>query len=130
MQVAVVCVALMVLLLVGLGMGVSAARWKYATGIGAPDDPRHPMLKIVRAHGNAAEWIPILALMMLWLGTREPAAWVIWAMTLVTACRFSHAVGMVTCHTLAGPHPLRFIGSAGTYLGGIALAIAMFAEQA
>ena len=130
MQVAVVCVALMALLLAGLGIGVSMARGKYAKGIGAPDDPTHPMLKIVRAHGNAAEWIPILAVMMLWLGTREPAAWVIWTMTLVTACRFAHAAGMVTCRTLAGPHPLRFVGSAGTYLGAIALAAAMLAELA
>lgn len=128
MQVAITCTALLALLLVGLGLSVSAARWKYAKGIGAPDDPKHPMLKIVRAHGNAAEWIPILAVMMLWLGTREPAAWVIWTMALVTACRFSHAAGMVTCRTLAAPHPLRFIGSAGTYVGTALLALALFAS--
>lgn len=130
MQVAVVCVALMAVLLAGLGIGVSMARKKHAKGIGVPEDPKHPLLKIVRAHGNAAEWIPILAVMILWLGTREPAAWVIWTMTLVTACRFSHAAGMVASRTLAGGHPLRFIGSAGTYLGTIALAIAMLVELA
>ena len=30
------------------------------------------MLKMVRAHGNAAEWIPILAVMILWLGAQSP----------------------------------------------------------
>ena len=56
----------------------------------------------------------------------EPATWVIWVMIAVTAFRYVHAAGMITSPDLAKPHPLRFIGALGTYVGGLALCVALF----
>ncbi len=45
-------------------------------------------------------------------------------MGIVTACRYSIAIGILMNPTLDKPQPLRFIGALGTYLGGIALVVA------
>src|SRR5207253_1002412 len=124
MDTAIACVALLALLLFGLGINVSATRGR-SQKIGAtPTDPRDPLFKAVRAHGNTAEYAPMLAVLMLYLGTHSPAAWVIVTMVVVTACRYLIAAGLLFFPTLDQPNPLRLIGAAGTYFGGIALAIA------
>jgi hypothetical protein len=84
------------------------------------------MYKMVRAHGNATEYAPMLAVLILLLGAREPSTWVLWTMWIVTVSRYLHAAGMIFSPTLAKPHPLRFIGALGTYLGGLALCVAAF----
>ncbi|HJY84784.1 MAG TPA: MAPEG family protein, partial [Candidatus Binatia bacterium] len=63
---------------------------------------------------------------MLLVGGHNPATWVLWVMGIVTASRYLHAAGMIFSPTLAKPHPLRFVGALGTYLGGLALCIVVF----
>jgi uncharacterized membrane protein YecN with MAPEG domain len=82
------------------------------------------MYKMVRAHGNATEYAPMLAVLMLFLGAREPATWVLWVMAIATASRYLHAAGLIFPKTMAQPHPLRFVGALGTYLGGLVLCAA------
>ncbi len=123
MVVAVICVGLLGLLLFGLGMGVSLTRQKNEQGIGHNEDPADPLHKIVRAHANTAEYAPMLSILMLYLGYVGVANWVLWVMGLVTLCRFLIAFGLIAGKTLAQPHPLRFVGALGTYLGGLVLAI-------
>jgi uncharacterized membrane protein YecN with MAPEG domain len=84
------------------------------------------MYKMVRAHGNATEYAPMLAVLMLLVGAREPAIWALWVMGIVTASRYLHAAGVIFSPTLAKPHPLRFVGALGTYLGGLVLCVAAF----
>lgn len=123
--VAVICVALLGLLLFGLGLLVSLSRGKYKVLIDYPLDPADPMHKRVRAHGNTAEYAPFLAILFLYHGAQQPASWVLWFMAIGTAARFLIAIGLITCKTLEQPNPLRFAGALGTYVVGITLALAM-----
>jgi hypothetical protein len=124
MTVATVCIALLGLLVFGLGWNVSRIRRGMKIGIGYPPDPTHPLHKACRAHANACEYAPIMAVLMLLIGSREPAAWVVWVFMAATAARFLHAMGMLASPTLAAGHPLRVVGAGGTYLTGLVLVIA------
>jgi len=126
MTTAIVCTALLGLLVFGLGLGVSLTRGQTGTNFGSSSDPADRMYKMVRAHGNATEYAPMLAVLMLLVGEHHPAAWMLWVMGIVTACRYLHAAGMIFSPTLARPHPLRFVGALGTYLGGLVLCVAAF----
>jgi uncharacterized membrane protein YecN with MAPEG domain len=126
MNVAIICTALLGLLLFVLGLMVSVTRGKTNTSIGYKQDPADPLYKLVRAHGNTAEYAPMLAVLFLFLAAHDPAGWVrntIWA---TTACRFIYVIGMIGFPTLAKPNPMRFVGALGTYVGGIALCMAAF----
>src|SRR2546429_7074146 len=120
MNVAVFCTGMLGLLVFGLGLGVSALRGSTRTNFAYTVDPTDRLYKMIRAHGNTAEYAPMLAILMLLIGTRNPSTWMLWTMGLVTVCRYLFALGILVSPTLAKPHPLRFIGALGTYLGGIA----------
>jgi uncharacterized membrane protein YecN with MAPEG domain len=122
---ATVCIALLALLLFGLGTAVSLARGPSRRVIGHSDDPTDLLHKLCRAHGNAAEYVPMLALLIYLLGARGPSTWIVWIFVAATACRYLHAAGMIVPATLAAPNPMRFAGALGTYVTGITLAIAL-----
>jgi len=126
METAVICTALLGLLVFGLGFGVSMTRGSTNTVSGYNPDPADRLYKMVRAHGNTTEYAPMLAVLMLFIGSRNPSMWMIWVMWLVTVCRYLIAVGIIVSPTLAKPHPLRFVGAVGTYLGGLALCVAAY----
>jgi uncharacterized membrane protein YecN with MAPEG domain len=123
MTTAIVCTALLGILLFVLGLSVSAARGGDAAGA-YPNDPANPFFKRMRAHGNTAEYAPMFAVLMLLLGARNPSVWVMWMMGLAVASRYTIVAGIMLSPTLAKPHPLRFAGALGTYITGIALSIA------
>ena len=127
MTTALICIALLGLLIFVLGFGVSMARMGSKRAIGIPEDPGAWLHKIARAHGNAAEYAPMMAILMLVLAMREPAAWMLWLMAIATAARYAHAAGMLLSPTLARAHPLRFAGSAANYACGAGLALAVLA---
>lgn len=123
MKTAVLCTGLLGILLFSLGLYVSATRGR-TNKIGTiPNDPSDPLFKAVRAHGNTAEYAPMLAVLMLYVGAHSPAAWILWTMIVVTACRYVIALGLLISPTLDKPNPLRFIGALGTYVGGGILSI-------
>ena len=124
MTTAVICTSLLGLLLFVMGFVVSMMRGKTETAGGVSQDPADPLYKAVRAHGNTAEYAPMAALLILYLGMQGPAIWVLWVMGIVTACRYAIAIGILMSPTMAKPQPLRFIGALGTYLGGVALVVA------
>lgn len=126
MTTAIICIGFLGLLVFGLGFAVSMTRGRTGTSFGYTQDPTDRLCKLVRAHGNTVEYAPMLAVLILFLGMRGPAMWVIWLMVIVTASRYLQALGLVVSPTLAKPHPLRMIGSAGTYLGGVLLCVAAF----
>ena len=127
MATAMLCTGLLGLLVFGLGFAVSMTRAKTETIIGTNSDPTDRLYKMVRAHGNATEYAPILAVLMVVVAMAgEPATWVVWVMIAVTGLRYVHAAGMIAFPTLDKPNPLRFIGSVGTYVGGLALCVALF----
>lgn len=124
MIVAVGCVALLGMLLFGLGLGVSLTRQRTETVFGCPIDPTDPLYKISRAHGNTAEYAPMFAVLMLIVGANDPPAWALWTMALAVASRYALAAGILFGPTMAEPHPLRFVGATGTYATGLALCVA------
>ncbi|MEE2679476.1 MAG: MAPEG family protein [Myxococcota bacterium] len=125
MTTALVCIALLGLLLFGLGLGVSWTRGRTQQVIGAPDDPTSALLKAVRAHGNTTEFAPMLAILILLVGMRDPAAWVVWTMAIATLSRYLIAIGILASPTLERPHPLRALGALGTYVTGVMLCVAL-----
>jgi uncharacterized membrane protein YecN with MAPEG domain len=125
MTVALVCTALLGLLVFGLGLAVSALRGSTSTNIGHAVDPADRLHKLVRAHGNAAEYAPMLAILMLAIASREPARWMVWMFVAATVSRYLHAAGMLLSSSLDRPQPLRFVGALGTYLSGLALVAAL-----
>ncbi|MEO0576542.1 MAG: MAPEG family protein [Pseudomonadota bacterium] len=128
MDISLLCVAVLGLLLVGLGFGVSMQRRKAGVSIGIPDDPASGLLKYGRAHANTAEYAPILALMIYALGRVPQPHWVIALMLLATASRIVFAAGMILPASLAKPNRLRFFGAVGTYLFGLALGVTLLIQ--
>jgi uncharacterized protein len=123
MTTAIVCAALLGLLLFALGLYVSAARGADKAGA-YPSDPADAFFRRMRAHGNTAEYAPMMAVLILICGARNPSTWVLVVMWLAVASRYSIALGILLSSTLDKPQPLRFIGATGTYLTGIALSVA------
>lgn len=123
MSTAIICTALLALLLFVLGLAVSAARGAGRAGA-YPSDPADPMFKRIRAHGNTAEYAPMLAILMLLVGARNPSTWMLWTMGVAVASRYLIVVGILFSLTLDKPNPFRFSGALGTYLSGLTLAIA------
>lgn len=114
-----ICTGVLVLLYFALALNVSRMRGATKTGVGAGDDPSGPLNKAVRAHGNAAEYIPIFVALFLYLLMSGTGGWLKWVAIIVTVSRVLHAMGMLMTQTFnAPPHALRAIGSLGTYAGG------------
>ena len=122
---AIVCTSILGVLLFGLGLAVSLTRGRSKMLIGHPDDSTNSLHKLVRAHANTAEYAPFIALLLLYLGAHNPPAWVEWAMMVTTAARVAIVLGLLISPTLAQPHPLRFAGALFTYVGGMALCLAL-----
>ncbi|MBN3790835.1 MAPEG family protein [Burkholderia sp. Ac-20353] len=126
-HIALVCTAILGLLLFGLGLAVSIARFRATTGSGCAEDPTNPLHKLVRAHGNTAEYAPFLALLFLYFGAHEPSRAILSLIVAATACRCLLVAGLLVWPTMARPNPARFVGALGTYLCGAALCIALVA---
>ena len=124
MRVAVFCAGLLGLLVFGLGLAVSMTRGSSKTNYGYRPDPTDRLYKLVRAHGNATEYAPMLGVLMLFLGSRNPGTWLVWVFVAATISRYLHALGMILSQSLDRPDPLRFVGALGTYVTGIVLAFA------
>lgn len=124
MTTAIVCAGLLGLLLFVLGLYVSAARGGDKAGA-YPSDSADSLFKRIRAHGNTAEYAPMMAILILICGVRNPSTWVQCVMVLAVASRYSIAAGILLSSTLGKPQPLRLVGAVGTYLAGIALSIAV-----
>jgi uncharacterized membrane protein YecN with MAPEG domain len=124
------CIALLSALVIGLAFKVSMTRGKTNTLYGYNADPADIMYKAVRAHGNAVEYAPTIALLIYVLSLASVAAWVQWCMVLVTIFRYSAAIGILASKTMAKPNPMRLIGAIGTYICGFALCVALFLRAA
>lgn len=130
MKTALTCIGLLALLVFVLGIAISATRNKTKKSVGYLDDPTTTLHKLCRAHANAAEYIPILCILMFLIAAPgEPARWVLVTMIVATAARYLHAAGMIFPATLARPNLLRVVGAGATYVTGITLAVALLITQ-
>jgi uncharacterized protein len=124
MTVAIACAGLLGLLLFGLGLNVSRSRGADKAGA-YPTSSSDPFFIAIRAHGNTAEYAPMLAVLILIAGERNPATWVTIVMIIAVVSRYLIAMGILSSTDLAVPNTLRFVGAVGTYLAGITLSIAV-----
>ena len=122
-MIALTCIALMGLLVFALGLGVSLTRGRTGIVTGCPDDPTHPLYKIVRAHGNTIEYVPILCVLVYIVDTFHAGPWISAMAIGTTASRYAIAAGLLLSTTHAKAHPLRFAGALGTYVFGILLCV-------
>ena len=121
MNIAIVCTALLGLLLFGLGLNVSLQRRQSRRSIGHETSPTDPLYRAVRAHGNTAEYAPFFAVLFLWYATRPAPTWILATIILATVARFAIAGGLLF-GPLNRPNPARLFGALFTYLCGLALA--------
>ncbi|WP_028651617.1 MAPEG family protein [Nocardioides halotolerans] len=120
----VVCVALLGLLVFVLGANVTRHRAiRGATGNQAPSDPADRMFIAQRAHGNASEYVPTLAVLIVVCATLTDGWWLDALAIAATSFRWLHAVALLTSRSMAAHVPLRDVGALGTYATGIALAV-------
>jgi len=126
MTTAIICTTILAAMLLALGINVTRMRAVTGKTGGSqfPDDPASGLLKAIRAHGNAAEYVPTLIVLFLLVGARSPAAAAIPLIAGATIARLVHAYGLLSGPSLAAPTTSRLIGAAGTYLFGIGLAVA------
>ena len=124
----VVCIALMGVLLFLLGANVTRHRViRGATGNQQPTDPADRMYIAQRAHGNASEYVPTLAVLIVVCATLTDSWWLNALAIAALGSRALHAVGMLTSRTLAEHGPLRDVGALGTYVTGVALGVTALA---
>ena len=130
MTTAIICSSLLAALVFVLGANVTRNRviTGKADGDQQPRDPASRLLIAVRAHGNAAEYVPILVILFLLVGYRSPAWVAVPLIIAATAARLLHAYGMLSSASLAMPGKSREFGAAATYLTGVALAVAAVAS--
>lgn len=125
MNTALWCVAVLGIMLFGLGLFISAGRYFTSDFYVGNADPTRFTTKLSRAHGNTAEFAPFLAVLMLYLGTKATADWVQLAMVGATVCRVLVVVGFLTSSTLARMSVIKAVGAMGTYAFGLALSGAL-----
>ena len=125
MTTAIACIALLGVLLFGLGFAVSGKRGNTKTLTGTSNDPTDPLHKLIRAHANTAEYAPMLAILMLALASMSPAFWILCCMGTATASRYLIVAGLILPPTMNEAHPLRFVGALGTYLSGFGLCVGL-----
>jgi uncharacterized membrane protein YecN with MAPEG domain len=120
----IVCIALMGVLLFLLGANVTRHRViRGATGNQQPSDPADRMYIAQRAHGNASEYVPTLAVLIVVCAYLTDGWWLNALAVAALAARSLHAYGMLTAKTLAAHGPIRDTGALGTYVTGVALGV-------
>ena len=120
----IISLALMGVLLFLLGANVTRHRAiRGGTGDQQPTDPTDRLLIAIRAHGNAAEYIPTLMVLILVCSALTDSWWVGALAVAALISRAFHAVSMLTAGSLADHGPLRHVGALGTYATGVALGV-------
>lgn len=121
MSIPYLCIVFLGLLIVGGGFYVSWCRAKLGIVGGCPQDPANKLHKAVRAHANATEYVPIMALVIYMLGLFNPPGWIVGVMIGFTLARYLSFFGLAAGESLAKPNLLRFLGALLTYILGLVL---------
>jgi hypothetical protein len=113
--------ALNAILNIVLAANVSRGRGKHKVSIGTGDSDE--MLRVSRAHGNNAEFVPLALVMLLILELMGgPSLWLHVLGGSLFVARLLHWAGILIKKS---PNPYRFIGTAVTWL--VILGSAVFA---
>ena len=125
MTLALVCTAILGLLIFGLGLAISLRRFATKDYFAGRVGPATFTTKLSRAHGNTAEFAPFLAVLFLIIALRGAPAWADGAMIGATVSRLLVVIGFLTSPTLEQMSPTKAVGAMGTYGFGLALTIAL-----
>lgn len=123
MIVAALCIAAHAALLLGLGLWVSVERGRTNTFHGMPDDSDIMLYKLVRAHGNTAEYAAALMVLTLLLAMIAQSPRVLWMMVVAVGLRYLFAAGIIFVGSMKRTNVLRFVGALGTYIVGTLMII-------
>jgi uncharacterized protein len=118
MNIVLLCTAFLVLFYALLSVNVSRIRLR---GQESLREKEAHLTHAVRAHGNAAEYIPILVALLLYLHHTAPGPFVSGVAVLATLSRVLHAIAMLFVPDVARRETLRFVGALGTYASLFAL---------
>ena len=95
-----------------------------ATGVQLPTDPADRMFIAIRAHGNAAEYVPTLCVLIVVCSSLTSGWWFDSLAVAALVARALHAFGVLTSSTMAEHGVIRDVGAMGTYATGLALGVA------
>lgn len=126
---ALACTTVLGLLLFTLGLAISVLRSRIGLLSGYAPEPDQLLTKLVRAHGNTAEYAPFFAVLFLYLGSQNPPHWQLWCMAGATACRLLLVVALIAGPSMSKPNPARAIGALGTYAFGVTLCVALLTAR-
>lgn len=103
--------AILALLYVVLAALVIRQRFKYRIGLGTGKEPR--LLQTVRIHGNFAEYVPLLLILVALLEVQQSPVWQLHLVAgLTLAGRVLHAIGLWRSSGTSVP---RFLGMISTF---------------
>lgn len=112
---------LLALLYVGLAFYVIRQRFKLRVGLGDGNQP--DLIKAIRMHGNFAEYVPLLLVLMLIAEQTQQPAWLIHLAGVLTLVgRLLHLTGLLRSSGTSVP---RFFGMIATFSALLLLAIAL-----
>ncbi|ROS05330.1 hypothetical protein EDC56_0860 [Sinobacterium caligoides] len=129
MSIPLLCIVLMIVLCLSTGFAVSWYRGAYNVFAGYDSDPSNTLYKLVRAHANSCEFVPVFAVLIYLLSLQQQPDWVLWFTIAATFCRFSIVIGMIAFKTMAKPNIVRFIGGMGSYVAGFGLCYALLLQS-
>ena len=116
--------AILALLYVVLAGLVIRQRFKHRVGLGTGKEPR--MLQTVRMHGNFAEYVPFLLILVALLELQQSPAWQLHLVAgLTLAGRVLHAIGLWRSSGTSVP---RFLGMISTFAALIVGAVFLLAK--
>lgn len=121
-----ICVASLTLLFFCLSLAITFVRLRTKVlFFGAPADPASLLTKLVRAHGNTAEYVGLLAVLILSLGSEPRSNVVTGLMILALLARLLFVFAILRCRSLEIFDPLRALAVTGTYVAGLGLGVAL-----
>lgn len=118
MNIVLLCSAFLVIFYAALSINVSRVRMQ---GRDSPRVTEAQLTHAIRAHGNAAEYIPLIVAVLLYLDAAAPSAFVSITAVVATASRVVHAAAMLLVAEVGARQRLRFVGALGTYASLFAL---------
>lgn len=116
-----VALALLAFPVFALGLCVSLERGRTRRFSGMPDDPDTRLVKLIRAHGNATEYVPTQMVMILTIGLIGVSQVALGVIVLSILLRYVQAAGIIFGGPFHETNAIRFVGSLGTYLMGFML---------
>ncbi len=103
--------AVLAVMYVGLALAVVRQRFKLRVGLGDGQQPE--LIKAIRIHGNFAEYVPFLLVLMFIVEQQQAAAWQIHLLGVLTVGgRLLHLIGL---RKSSGTSIARFFGIISTF---------------